>query len=89
MTVATRCIAKGEEITHKYRAHFSEQPREKRRSILRRIFHFECHCTACVSDYPLGDMLPRTYSEMVPLLFKERNPDSYVLEIKENIENYT
>ena len=88
MTVATRCIAKGEEITQKYRAHFSEQPREKRQSILNRIFHFQCRCTACVNDYPLGDEIPRTYSEMVPLLFKDRKPDSYVLEITEKIDNY-
>ena len=83
-----RCIAKGEEITQKYRAHFSEQPREQRQSILRRIFHFQCRCVACVNDYPLGDVLPRTYSEMTPLLLKNRTADSYVSEITEKIDNH-
>ena len=83
-----RCITKGEEINHIYQGHFGDTPKEKRQSILSRLFHFNCCCVACVRNYPLASALPQTYSEMVQQLLRDQNPSSYVMEINRKIDNY-
>jgi hypothetical protein len=43
--------------------HFGDTPRDRRRAQLREMYHFDCACPACVSDYPVAKDLPKSYEE--------------------------
>ena len=62
MIIASRFIAKGEEINQIYQGHFGNTSKTDRQKTLREMFHFECQCLACSNDYPLAEHLPKTYS---------------------------
>ena len=93
VTVATRAIREGEEINHIYQGHYGDTPLAKRRETLQRMFHFECHCLACQRDYPLGQDLPRTFSDPKSILrSKGKSPkklDKIYLEFNSKIESAT
>lgn len=50
--VAKRSIAKGEEVTNNYGVHHHNLPLAKRQSALKNGYKFDCHCDACLGDYP-------------------------------------
>lgn len=54
VTVASRDIAEGEEITQIYLGHFGDTEREKRQRLLMERYHFQCLCEACDRNFPLA-----------------------------------
>ena len=88
MTVATTCIAKGDEITHIYQGHFGDTAKDERQRILKNMFHFDCLCKACVHDYPLVRELPESYSVMAKLVLNDAAQSSHLQMFKNNIEKY-
>ena len=55
---------------------------------MKSMFHFDCHCCACINDYPLGRNLPDTLFDMKKQLFNTITPSSYFEKIKTEVENY-
>ena len=88
MTVATTCIAKGDEITHIYQGHFGDTAKDERQRILMNMFHFDCLCKACVNDYPRVGELPDSYSVMAKLVLNDTAQSSQLQMFKNNIEKY-
>ena len=89
MTVASRCIAKGEEICHIYQGHFGDTTKEARQQILEDVFHFRCRCTACVNNFPLANEIPDTFSDMAHMMVNEEVCMSYMKEVKEKMTRFT
>ena len=89
MTVASRCIAKGEEICHIYQGHFGDTTKEARQRILEDVFHFRCRCTACVNNFPLANEIPDTFSDMAHMMVNEEVCMSYIKEVKEKMTRFT
>merc|ERR1719219_828729 len=52
VTIASRNIVAGEEITQVYCGHFGDTARSVRQSLLEEKYHFQCCCEACSQDYP-------------------------------------
>ena len=87
--MASRCIAKGEEICQVYQGHFGDTTREKRRRILEEVYHFQCRCTACVGEFPLAKDLPNTFSQMADTIIDEKEAESYLKWIKEKMKRFS
>ena len=81
-----RCIAKGDEITHIYQGHFGDTRKEERQRILKNMFHFDCLCAACTSNYPLGRNIPKTYEKCSKYIFKSVGAVPYIKDIQQSIE---
>ena len=81
-----RCIAKGDEITHIYQGHFGDTRKEERQRILKNMFHFDCFCAACTSNYPLGRNIPKTYEKCSKYIFKSVGAVPYIKDIQQSLE---
>ncbi|VEN36587.1 unnamed protein product [Callosobruchus maculatus] len=55
---AIRTIQAGEQLFDNYGYHHAVEPRESRRSSLRKQYFFDCSCEACEQDWPLYPDLP-------------------------------
>ena len=53
--------------------------------ILEEVYHFQCRCTACVSDFPLANELPETFSQMADQMIEDKDAESYLKAIKEKM----
>ena len=45
-----------------FQGHHADMVKSARQRALKKVFHFDCCCTACADDYPLAANLPNTYS---------------------------
>ncbi len=79
--VASRDIAKGEELTHSYVELVS--PRDSRRASLEEIFGFDCHCEKCKAcqDAKFRISLPNNHASLSPIqlsqwILQEYNPST-------------
>ena len=83
VTVATKCIKKGDEITHTYQCHFATTPKFQRQTTLQKIFHFLCRCSACENDFPLARDIPKTYMDTASFFSgKTTELEKFFLELK-------
>nr|CAI5866862.1 unnamed protein product [Callosobruchus analis] len=55
---AIKTIHVGEQLFDNYGYHYAVEPRESRRSSLRKQYFFDCSCEACMQDWPLYPDLP-------------------------------
>ena len=69
VTVASRDICPGEEVSQVYCGHYGDTERERRQELLRQRYHFQCGCEACLQDFPLAQTCLqhcRTFAETPP-----------------------
>jgi len=56
VTVASRTIRLGEQVSTIYLGHYGNTGLEQRRERLRKEFHFDCQCPACKGDFPTAEI---------------------------------
>ena len=45
-----------------FQGHYGNTSEADRQNSLRKVFHFDCKCSACSNHYPTAQDLPKTYS---------------------------
>ena len=57
--------------------------------ILEEVYHFQCRCTACASDFPLANELPETFSQIADQMIEDEEAESYLKTIKEKMTRFS
>jgi len=76
VTVASRRIFEGEEVSQGYGGHFGDTVLDKRQKLLCDRYRFTCQCEACTEDWPLTASLldqSTTFSDAPTNLLKQRD----------------
>ncbi|CAG0891830.1 unnamed protein product [Darwinula stevensoni] len=68
-----RTIRAGEEILDNYGYHYAIMPKNERQSHLTSQYFFDCHCHACVENWPLFASIPDKIAFKCPSCQKECN----------------
>ena len=89
VTIASRNIQAGEEITQVYCGHFGDTNRVARQALLQERYHFQCECQACQQDYPDANTClerAKTFAETPPSGLKKVLSEEELRELDEKNE---